>query len=297
MKNKSALPLVSVIIPAYNSERFIPCSVTSAINQTYPNIEILIIDDGSTDDTEEAVQRLSDSTVHYIKQVNSGPSVARNHGVRQSKGKYIAFLDVDDMWEPSKVAEQVTFFENNNGLSIVATGYTRCDTELRPIENVSLKNKKIIPFRLLLEKNRLLTSSIMVKKSTLDTSGLFKEEIEFGEDWDLWVRIAQLGKIGYIQTPLCKYRVHGAGLTGKLSDKNMSDWLGVIEQNRQRSNSWYDRTITYRKSLSWYFYNYAYLERMKGGEGSKIKLIKSVIIWPFAIRTLRAIKRLLTNQP
>jgi len=297
MKSESTRPLVSVIIPTYNSEKFIPCSVASAINQTYPNIEILIIDDGSTDNTKKVVQQLSNPTVRYIKQTNGGPSAARNNGMRQSNGQYIAFLDVDDAWEPSKVAEQVTFFENGNNLSIVATGYTRCDADLRPIESISLdtslKGKGIISFRLLLEKNRMPTPSIMIKKEILDQSGVFDENIDFGEDWDLWVRIAQHGEIGYIQTPLCKIRVHNTGLTGKLSDKNMSDWLEVIERNRQRTNNWYDKTITYRKSLSWYFYNYSYLERERGEEvESKKKAIKSLIIWPFSTRTLRIIKGL-----
>ena len=296
MKNKNTLPLVSVIIPTYNSKAFIPSSVGSAINQTYPNIEILIIDDGSTDNTEEIVEQLPGS-VRYIRQANSGPSAARNRGIRESCGKYIAFLDVDDAWKASKVAEQVHLFENSDDLSIVATGYERCDTELLPIEIVSInplpKGKGIIPFRLLLEKNQLLTSSIMTKKEALDTCGLFNEQIQFGEDWDLWVRIAQLGAIGYISPPLCKYRAHGAGLTGKLNNKNMSDWLEVIEKNRLRTNNWYDRVITYRKSLSWYFYNYAYLERVRGEKSEgKRKAVKSMAIWPFSKRTPRIIKGL-----
>jgi len=297
MNDKNNSPLVSIVIPSYNSANFIPGSVSSVLNQTYSNIEILIIDDGSTDETEKTVQQLT-GPIRYIKQVNSGPSAARNRGLTESKGKYIAFLDVDDAWEPVKLEEQVAFFESDGDLSIIATGCMRCNADLQPVEIVSLetstKEKGTIPFRLLLEKNQLITSSIMIKKKTLDVCGLFDETIQFGEDWDLWIRIAQQGKIGYIQQPLCKYRVHGAGLTGKLDDKNMSDWLEVIEKNRKRTDNWYDRTITYRKSLSWYFYNYAYLERVRDqiSEGKK-KAIKAVILWPFAIRTLRIIKGLL----
>jgi len=296
MNSHNKQPLVSIIIPTYNSERFIANSVVSALNQTYPNIEILIIDDGSTDKTETVIQKLPDS-IRYIKQVNSGPSSARNHGIMQSNGEYIAFLDVDDEWMPSKIDKQVSLFESNQNLSITATSYIRCDADLLPIEttalNIPSKEKGIIPFRMLLEKNQLLTSSIMTKKNILDRCGFFDEEIQFGEDWDLWVRIAQLGEIGYIHTPLCKYRVHGAGLTGKLDDKNMQDWLKVIKKNRLRSNSWYDRHVTYRKSYSWYLHNYAYLERVRGqkAEGKK-KALKSMITWPFTTRVLRIVKGL-----
>lgn len=296
MNKHNKQPLVSIIIPTYNSVRFIVNSVASATNQTYPNIEILIIDDGSTDETEMVVQQLS-GPVRYIKQTNGGPSSARNHGIAQSNGEYIAFLDVDDEWEPSKIDKQVGFFENDKSLSIVATSYVRCNADLLPVETITLstpsKKKGTIPFRALLEKNQLLTSSIMIKKNILAKCGVFDEKIQFGEDWDFWVRIAQLGRIGYIHTPLCKYRAHSAGLTGKLDDKNMRDWLEVIKKNRLRSNNWYDKHITYRKSFSWYLYNYAYLERVRGRklEGKK-KAIKAVIIWPFAIRTLRIVKGL-----
>jgi len=300
MNDHNEEPLVSVIIPTYNSAKFISDSVSNVTSQTYPNIEILIIDDGSTDNTEAIVRALP-GPIRYIKQVNSGPSAARNHGIRQSNGKYIAFLDVDDGWEPSKIKNQVVFFENDKSLSIVATGYVRCDADLSPIETVSLevpsKNKGIIPFRVLLERNQLLTSSIMVKKQTLDECGSFDDKIRFGEDWDLWVRTAQLGRIGYIQTPLAKYRAHGGGLTGKLDDKNMQDWLEVIRKNKLRADNWYDRNIIYRKSLSWYFYNYAYLERVRGQrEESKRKAIKAAVTWPFSIRTLRIVKGLFVRS-
>jgi len=300
MNNYNEEPLVSVIIPTYNSAKFISGSVSSVTNQTYSNIEILIIDDGSTDNTEAVVQALS-GPIRYIKQINSGPSSARNRGIAQSKGKYIAFLDVDDEWEPSKIESQVIFFENDKNLSIVATGYVRCDAGLSPVETIVLaipsKNRGVVPFRMLLEKNQLLTSSIMIKKQTLDECGFFDEKIYFGEDWDLWVRTAQLGGIGYIQTPLAKYRAHGGGLTGKLDDKNMQDWLAVIKKNKLRATNWYDKNIVYRKSLSWYLYNYAYIERVRGQRGeSKRKAIKSAIVWPFSIRTLRIAKGLLARS-
>lgn len=295
MKNKNTLPLVSIIVPTYNSEKFILESVNSAINQTYTNIEIIIIDDGSTDNTETVAQQFPDS-IRYIKQTNSGPSAARNHGLRESRGNYIAFLDVDDAWEPAKIEKQVSFFENNKNLMILATGYIRCDTNLKPVETVALKptSEGIIPFKSLLERNKLLTSTIMIKKEGVNTCGFFNEKIQFGEDWDYWVRLAQLGEIGYIETPLCKYRVHGSGLTAKLDDKNMSDWLEVIEKNKQRGKNWYDKSIVYRKSLSWYLYNYSYVERVRGHKSeSKRYAIKSMIIWPFSIRTLRIMKNIL----
>ncbi len=300
MNNYNEEPLVSVIIPTYNSAQFIPNSVSSVASQTYPNIEILIIDDGSTDDTEIVVQALPGS-IRYIKQINSGPSSARNRGIAQSKGKYIAFLDVDDEWEPSKIENQVALFENDKSLSIVAASYVRCDADLSPVETICLeipsKNKGVVPFRMLLEKNQLLTSSIMLRKQTLDVCGFFDEKIRFGEDWDLWVRAAQLGGIGYLQTPLAKYRAHGGGLTGKLDDKNMQDWLEVIRKNKLRADNWYDKNITYRKSLSWYLYNYSYLERVRGRGGeSKKKGIKAAIVWPFSIRTLRIIKGLFVRS-
>jgi len=115
--------LVSVIIPAYNSEKYISDTIDSVLNQTYKNLEIIVVDDGSTDNTEKVVkEKLSNfSNFKFLKQCNLGSAEARNLGIRNSNGNYIAFLDADDLWLPQKIEKQIKFFLNNPDYGLVFT--------------------------------------------------------------------------------------------------------------------------------------------------------------------------------
>src|SRR3990172_11738749 len=113
------VPLVSVIIPTYNGSRFIRETIQSVIGQSYSKIEIIVIDDGSTDDTSLVVKSITDQRITYIQQKNAGVSTARNHGITVSKGDYIAFLDHDDVWLPCKLEKQLSLFEQNPKVAMV----------------------------------------------------------------------------------------------------------------------------------------------------------------------------------
>src|SRR4051794_28952489 len=120
------MPHVSVIIPTYNYGRFIGEAVKSALEQTLPADEIIVVDDGSADNTEAAVRQFGDP-VRYIKQANAGVCVARNRGVAESRGEFIAFLDADDTWEPTKLAKQIARFDEDEDLGMVHCGMLKFD--------------------------------------------------------------------------------------------------------------------------------------------------------------------------
>ncbi|MFN8456757.1 MAG: glycosyltransferase family A protein [Anaerolineae bacterium] len=208
-----ANPLVSVIIPAYNAQGFIGQTIESVINQTYPHWEMLVVDDGSIDDTAAVVHSyLSDSRIRYLHQSNQERAVARNHGIRSSSGQYIAFLDADDLWSATKLQTQVERLEYQPELGLCFSSYLVIDRDGLPsgkprIKFTLAKN----PFIQLLETgNFIANSTVMLPRLVLDKVGLFDETLPiFGcEDWDMWLRIAQIYPIYFIDQPLMYYRLH-----------------------------------------------------------------------------------------
>ena len=183
------LPLVSVIIPTYNRAWTVSEAIDSVLAQDYPNFELIIVDDGSTDDTQIVLKKYQDK-INVIYQKNCGVSAARNKGVLKSNGEFIAFLDSDDLWEKKKLSCQVDFFIENPEALI-------CQTEeiwIRNGKRVNPKVKHIKPSGMIFEQSLYLClvspSAVMIKRKLLDKVGLFDENLLSCEDYDLWLRIS-----------------------------------------------------------------------------------------------------------
>lgn len=196
--------LVSVIIPTYNRANLIQQSVKSVLNQTYNNFEIIIIDDGSSDNTEEVINKLNDNRIRYIKHaVNKGASAARNTGIREAKGKYIAFQDSDDHWLPDKLEKQVKRIENTpDHVGAVFGGYWIIGkgNEKRYFPEQVIKDGNI--FHTLLKGNVVGMPVVMIKKICFDKVGYFNETLPALEDWELLLRISRDYEFLYINEPL-----------------------------------------------------------------------------------------------
>lgn len=181
--------LVSVIVPMYNSQKTIYGCIKSILSQTYTNIEIIIVDDGSEDKSYDIVNNLIkkeslQEKIVLIKQENNGPASARNNAIKISNGEFIAFLDSDDSWHPNKILEQIKLFNRKTNLGLVA-----CTTN-----NYISKNKDeniSISFDKLIFKNYFCTSSVMVKSEVLQDIGLFNINKKYSEDYELWLRICK----------------------------------------------------------------------------------------------------------
>ena len=184
---------VSVIIPVYNSEKSIICCLTSVVCQTYKNFEIIIVDDGSEDSSSaivnEFIKKENDINIILVKQKNSGPSVARNNGIKKAKGKYIAFLDSDDEWYPEKLDRIIAEFKKNDDLYILSSLYSIGN---RLIKNNTTESLKYISTINLLLKNSLLTSGVVCKKELFEKFQ-FNEKQKYSEDYRLWLEIVSSG--------------------------------------------------------------------------------------------------------
>lgn len=202
--------IVSIIIPTYNRANCIRETITSVLNQTYQNFEIIIIDDGSIDNTKEIIQAFLDERIKYIYQEHNGlPASARNKGLKLAKGEYIAFLDSDDLWFPQKLKIQINFMKENPSILLVATNgliFT-----LKPnMKVLSLKNNIKISFKELLQNNIIINSSVMMRKNVIQIIGFLDESsvLRYGEDCDYWLRLLNLknNSILILKDILVKYR-------------------------------------------------------------------------------------------
>jgi glycosyltransferase involved in cell wall biosynthesis len=213
-------PKVSVIIPVYNGEKYILSSIKSAINQSYKNIEVIVVDDGSTDSTAEIVKgirKLSNrEKIKYIYQDNKGAASARNHAIRKSEGQYIALLDHDDIWERDKIEMQVNYMKKNPDDCLVHTDAGFIDEkgniikEMKRPEGFYVKGKC---FKELFQQNKIRTSTVLIKKKCVDEVGGFDENIHYIEDRDLWLRLSRKYPFGYLDTVLAYYRIHKDNMT------------------------------------------------------------------------------------
>lgn len=190
------MPLFSVVIPLFNKENFIQNTLNSVLNQTFNDYEIIIINDGSTDKSEQIVEEFNDSRIIYLSKLNEGVSAARNYGIQHSKGKYIAFLDADDLWLPSHLSALKSLIDRHPEAGIFASRYKlifQNQSIYTPnYQNINAEYSGIITdyFESSLHYAVATSSSVAVPKSVFEKIGNFDTAINIGEDMDMWIRIA-----------------------------------------------------------------------------------------------------------
>lgn len=208
--------MISVVIPAYNREHFIAEAVDSVIRQSYPDIEIIVVDDGSTDRTRQAVKRFGDK-IRYIYQNNQGPSAARNKGILAARGEWVAFLDSDDIFFPDKLSQQIKCFKDK-AIGLVHAFYYKLDCKknsIQVIEPAFSMDRHLLQQELLQRKHTIRTSTVVVRRSCFEEVGYFNPAYRAAEDWDMWIRIASKYDFSYINQPLAIYRRHPDSLVEK----------------------------------------------------------------------------------
>ena len=213
---------VTIIIPAYNSMPYLKSTLASVFEQTYQDFEVIVVNDGSSDETEEYISSLTDSRLRLINQANQGVSVARNVGISNAQGRYVAFLDADDLWRQTKLEKQVSYLENSADVGLVYTWTAMADSNCKPTGRLSASNAEGNVWQELLTKTNLLGcgSTPLVRKSCFETVGLFDSELVPAEDWDMWLRIAASYSFGVIKEALVLYRAN----PNSLSKSYLSMW-------------------------------------------------------------------------
>lgn len=214
-------PRISVVIPTYNRQELLIEAIGSVLAQTYQDFEIIVVDDGSTDNTEEKIQPYL-SRVRYIKQRNQGVAAARNAGIRHAKGEYLCFLDSDDIWLPEKLSTQIAFADKHPQYGLIATEIQGIDDSKKKVgtnkaAKYTIRNGNVADD--LLFGNWIQTSTVMVPSRCLEAVGCFDEDVgQFGEDWLMWMRIAVRYPVYFLPEALILYRYHSESLSARQSE-------------------------------------------------------------------------------
>lgn len=198
-------PLVSIIIPTYNREKLLITAVESILKQTFQDFEILIIDDASTDQTEDIIKDFNHPKVKYFKlATNSGQCVARNHGIKEAKGEYVAFLDSDDTWLPQKLEKQVALFENGTDKlgGVYCYSYQKFVMSKMTLVNDKGYYRGDIHDKFLTGFCPPTPSLFLIRKSALDRVNGFDENLVTFVDLDLWIRISENYDFDFVEDPL-----------------------------------------------------------------------------------------------
>ena len=211
------IPKVSVIIPTHNRASFVQKAVQSVFDQSFKNWELIIVDDGSTDNTQDLLKfHANHPKVRLLKTLNRGVSAARNLGVRQALGTWIAFLDSDDQWLPEKLEKQMDESRRNPKISIIHGNeiWVRRGIRVNPMKKHQKRGGDL--FSQALKLCCISPSTVLIKKSLFDKVGGFREDFPVCEDYDLWLRITSCYPVGYIDDFLIKkYGGHGDQLSGR----------------------------------------------------------------------------------
>lgn len=214
------MPKVSVVIPTYNRAHLLSGAINSVLNQTFNDLEIIVIDDGSTDNTRGVLEQYG-SGINYIYQQRGGRGQVRNTGIKAAKGDYIAFLDDDDIWLPEKLEKQVKFLDANPDIGLAHTFVELIDAQGYPLKEATKKQlqgykkaaKTGYTYETMSRSCLMFTSTVIVRKECFDKVGFFDPGLEAFEDWDFYLRFALEYRIGTILEPLVRFRIHEAHST------------------------------------------------------------------------------------
>lgn len=202
------IPKVSIVIPAYNAMKYLPDTLQSVWRQTFTDFEVILVDDGSSDDIKQWASQITDSRFKFISQPNQGASTARNTGILASQSEYIALLDADDLWVPTKLEAHVVQLDNKPKVALSYCWTAMMNSQGQPTGRLLKPSDDGNVYSKLLVKNIIDCPSVVVRRSCFDRVGLFNTNIRYNEDWEMWIRIAAVYEFSVIKQPLVYYRQH-----------------------------------------------------------------------------------------
>lgn len=262
MSLKQSTPgLVSVIVPVYNRENLVGRTIDSILDQTYPDIEVIAINDGSTDGSLDILKDYADrhpGKIVVVDQQNTGQVRSRNIGIQHARGEYVAFLDSDDTWEPHKLAKQLPLFKGDIGL--VYCGIHEVGPDGRILQAVPCEQgMRGDIYKQLLIKNRMTGGTVVVSRNALDTVGCFDETFQAAENWDLWIRIARKFAVEYIDEPMMNYLKHPDNMSCNSQKMSRASW-GILQKHLPPSARNGELKRVYDQAYANYYYNQAVMD-------------------------------------
>jgi glycosyltransferase involved in cell wall biosynthesis len=314
---------VSVIVPTYNRAQSIGNAIQSVLDQSYTDLELIVVDDGSKDDTAERIAAFTDPRLRYIRQPNGGVSAARNRGVAEARGELVAFLDSDDIWKPEKLAADVTFLDWHPRAQAVFSDVEKFDGTLfvpsfvretpifgtfvarnpRP-EGMILDRREM--FLCLLREVPILPSTLTMRRDVLQRLGGFSTSWRCFEDWELFIRFSLTERFGYIDRAMTVLRISPDSLHRVLSETGRTAIIAQLLQVKanlgddpEAHAAVRDGILHQRKMLGWHYGDAgrrgaAAINYLRGflEVGSLDLLVRAIVVW-----TPRWIKRRMRRRP
>jgi glycosyltransferase involved in cell wall biosynthesis len=235
-----ARPTVSVVIPAHNRSLVVSRAIDSALTQTYQPLEIIVVDDGSSDNTREVVESIRDSRIRYLRHDrNLGAGAARNTGIRAATGDYVAFLDSDDEWMPQKLERQVQVLANNTPeVAAVCSGFVRVDEQGR-VDGTTIPGDRDVDFDVLIGANRIgTTSTAVVKRALLNAIGGFDPALRSCQDWDMYLRLVRHHRLGFVPEVMARFHI-GSG------DRITGDTAAVVDGHLRMTKKYLEQSLDF----------------------------------------------------
>lgn len=280
---------VTVILPCYNGALWIGRAIESILAQTYRNFELVIIDDGSTDDSKKMIAPyLHDERIRYIYQNNRGFSAAINRGIKESNGILIGFIGQDDLWIPIKLELQLAYTSKHNNIDLAYSNYYSIDSKERIIrveraKTPDFSRKEELVKRLFLE-NFIGFETVLLKRKCFDEVGFFDEHMTGFSDHDMWLRIAGSFNIGYLNLPLVKKRIHELQLSKLRAEAVLRDEFLMVK----KAIEFYPflKRVEQKKLTSLYYSLGMALEQKGNHKKAKQKLVEVIAYQPWKLKAV-----------
>lgn len=258
---------ISVVITCYKYAQYLPFAMDSALGQTHRNIEVIMVNDGSPDNTDEVMQRyLSDRRVIYVKQENAGQAIAKNNGIKRASGDFIAFLDADDIWALDKLEKQLPLFENPQ-VGVVYCRVNYIDEQGKPIERnmhslLEPRSGWIVQHIFL--DNLVPFCAAVVRRECFDRVGVMDPSFRMGIDWDLWLRMSVHYQFEFVDEALLTYRVGHSGQMSKNFLVREQDTMRIMQKFLAANPQLLPRSLV-QWALAYSFCNRGYYFRREDG--------------------------------
>lgn len=273
---------VSVVIPAFNSGQWIEQAIDSVLSQSVPPMEILVVDDGSTDDTVARVARYGER-VTCVSQPNRGVAAARNRGLRKARGEMIALLDADDVWHPRKLEGQISVLHANPRIGLLGTRIFQWPGVLPEVDCSRVASVADVAREHLAVKNQFVTSSVVLRRQLVERVGEFDVQLHGPEDHDYWLRAAEVSDTANLDLPLTGYR----SVAGSLSKNALAMERGMrqILSKLDTRDAWKGSRFLRRRAYSYFHFSCAYMHGAAGNQRAAVlRMLRSFAWYPLPYR-------------
>lgn len=288
-------PLVSIVMPVYNTERYLPEAVRSVLAQTFQNWELLVLNDESPGDARGVMDEFDDPRIRFLEHKNGGPAFTRNRGMQESRGDFIAFLDSDDVWLPEKLDKQLDLFRRNPDAGVVYSQRETIDEQGRVLRGYKPRLHSGMILDHLYVDNFVCMSSAIMKRAVFEKVGLIDERLRMSEDFDYWLRVACFFSFAPLDEALVRYRVHTAQVSTKTDYRIKTVW--EIRERFEREFGQYVGFRARRRAKALHYSHKAYRNESLAPRGAVLADYLRALLWyPPDRFSWRGVLRLLTPR-